>query len=111
MRDHLDVGVERLDRLLGRLDLRLADPLGVVDHLALQVGQVDLVVVDDAERADAGRGEVQGGRRAEPAGADQQHLRLEQLLLALEPDLRDQQVARVALTLLGGQRRSAARTS
>ena len=53
------------------------------------------------ERADAGRGEVQRGRRAEAAGAEQQHLGVEQLLLALEPDLGEQQVAAVALALLG----------
>ena len=81
-----------------------ADAVGRVDDLALQVREVDLVVVDDAERADAGGREVERGRRAEPAGAEQQHLRLQQLGLALEPDLRDQQVARVALALLGGQR-------
>src|ERR1700745_4189864 len=40
----------------------------------------------------------------EPAGAEQQHLRVEQLRLALEPDLGDEQVARVALALLAGQR-------
>ena len=79
-------------------------PVGRVDDLALQVGEVDLVVVDDAERADAGGGEVERGRRAEPAGAEQQHLRVEQLGLALEPDLRHEQVARVALALLVGQR-------
>ena len=89
----LDVGVERVDRLLGRVDLGDADALGVVDHLALQVGEVDDVVVDDPERADAGRREVQRGRRAEAAGAEQQHLRVEQLLLALDPDLVEQQVA------------------
>ena len=49
---------------------------------------------------DAGRREVERGRRAEPAGAEQQHLRVEQLRLALEPDLRHEQVARVALALL-----------
>ena len=86
-----------------------ADPLGGVDHLALQVREVDDVVVDDPERADAGRGEVQRRRRAEPAGAEQQHLGVEQLLLALDADLRQQQVARVALALLGGQRRAGPR--
>ena len=54
---------------------------------------------------DAGRGEVQQAGRAEAAGADEQDLRLEQLRLALDADLRDQQVAAVALLLL---RRSAA---
>ena len=82
--------------------LRLADPLGVVDHLALQVGGVDDVVVDEAERADPGGGEVERGRRAEAAGADQQHLRVQHLQLALDPDLGKQGVARVAVALLGG---------
>jgi hypothetical protein len=36
-----------------------------------------------------GRGQVERGRRAEPARAEQQHLRVEQLHLPLEPDLRD----------------------
>ncbi len=100
--DDLDVGVERVDRLLGGVDLGHADPLRGVDHLALQVRQVDLVVVDDPERAHAGRRQVQRRRRAEPAGAEQQHLGVEQPLLALGADLGDQQVARVALALLGG---------
>ena len=100
----LDVGVERRDRLLGRIDLRDADPLARVDHLALEVRQVDLVVVDDSERSDAGGGEIQRGRRSEAAGAEQEHLRVEQLLLALGPDLGQQQMARVALALLGRQR-------
>ena len=98
--DHRDVGVERLDRLAGRVDLLLADPGRVVDHLALEVGQVDGVEVDDADRADAGRGQVEGSRRAEPAGADHEHLRVEQLRLSLGPDLGDQQVTAVALLLL-----------
>ena len=59
-----------------------------------------VVVVDDAQRAHARRRQVQRGRRAEPAGAEQQHLGVEQLGLALEPDLRHQQVARVAVALL-----------
>ena len=66
---------------------------GVVDHLALQVGQVDHVVVDDPERADARCREVERGRRAQAAGAEQQHLGVEQLLLALDADLVEQQMA------------------
>ncbi len=53
---------------------------------------------------DAGGGEVERGRRAEPARAEQQHLGVEQLLLALGADLGEEQVARVAVALLGGQR-------
>ena len=75
-----------------------------MDDLALQVGDVDDVVVDDAERADAGGGEVERGRRAQAAGAEQQDLGVEQLPLALDADLGQQEVARVALALLGGER-------
>ena len=100
----LTSGFSAVDRLLRRIDLRDADPLARMDHLALEVGEVDLVVVDDPERADAGRRQVQRRRRAEAAGAEQQHLRVEQLLLALDPDLGQQQMARVALALLGRQR-------
>ena len=69
-----DVGVERLDRALRGLGLRVAEPLGRVDDLPLEVRLVDDVVVDDAERADAGGGEVEGSGGAEAAGADQQDL-------------------------------------
>ena len=55
-------------------------------------------------RADARGGEVERGRRAEPAGADQEDARLEQALLALLADLGDQEVARVARALRGRQR-------
>ena len=100
--DHLHVGVQPFDEDPRRGRLRHPDPFGVVDHLALQVGGVDHVVVDQADRADARGGEVERGRRAEPAGAEQQHLRVQQLDLAVDADLGEQGVARVALALLGG---------
>ena len=65
--------------------------------------EVDDVEVDEADGPDAGRREIQRGRRTEPAGADEQRLGGEQLGLAGRADLRDQQVAAVALLLLGGQ--------
>ena len=82
-----DVGVERGERLLRRVDLAVTDAIDVVQDLALQVRLVDDVHVDDAERADARGREVQRGRRAEAAGAEQQHLGVEQLQLALLADL------------------------
>ena len=83
--DDLDLGVQGVDRLPGGLDLALPDPVGRVDDLALEVADVDDIEVDDADRPDARRGEVQRGRRAEPAGADEQRLRAEQLRLARPP--------------------------
>src|SRR5215207_4704876 len=64
---------------------------------------VPIVVVDDAERPHPGRGEVERRRSAQPAGAEQQHLRVEQLGLAVGPHLGQQDVAAVALLLLRRQ--------
>ena len=97
-------GLSALIDCLGGVDLGHADAVGRVDDLALEVRDVDDVVVDDPERADAGGGEVERGRRAEAAGAEQQHLGVEQLLLALGADLGQEEVARVALALLGRER-------
>ncbi len=87
-----------------RVGLRLAERVGRVGDLALEVRLVDDVGVDDPERADAGGGEVERGGRAEAAGADQQDARVEQLQLALLADLGDQQVAAVARRALGPER-------
>src|SRR5207247_7742057 len=56
--DDLDVRIEGLDRALGGIDLRLAERLGRVDDLALQVRLVYDIRVDDSDAADTGRGEV-----------------------------------------------------
>ena len=107
--EHLLVGhdghvrIQRLDRLARRFDLALADPVVRVEDLALEVREVDNVEVDDPDRADAGRREVERGRAAETAGADQQRLRLEEAGLAGRADFGDQQVAAVALLLLAAE--------
>ena len=53
---------------LGPSDIRLA-----VHDLALQVAGFDVVAVDDADRADPGRGQVDQGRGTQPAGAEHEH--------------------------------------
>src|SRR5690606_1305082 len=83
------------------LDLRRADLRGLVDDLALEVTERHRVVVDDAERADAGCREIQRYRRAKAAGADDQHARSLQFLLALPADVLEDEVALVAGDLFG----------
>ena len=74
-----------------------------MDDLALQVGLVDLVELGDAERADAGRGQVEQRRAAQAAGADDEHLGVLQPLLPGHPDVGDDQVPAVAAYLVDGQ--------
>src|SRR5919108_4826436 len=99
-----DVRVERLEGALRREDLRVAQAVGRVDDLALQVRLVDHVRVDDAERADAGCGEIERGGGAETAGADEEHPCVEETLLTLFADLGNQQVPAVARSLLRRER-------
>ena len=80
----------------GRIGLGGTMRRGLEQHLPLQVGHVDAVVVDHPQRADAGRGQVEQQRAAEAAGADHQDPG------GLEPELSDaaelgqHDVARVA---------------
>ena len=95
--------VEALDRRSRALGLRPSDALGVVHDLALEIVEAHAVAVDDADFADAGGGKIEDERRAEPAGADHEHARGFQLLLALAADLLQHQLALVALDLFRGE--------
>ena len=99
-----DVRVDGLHLLGGRIELLAAHVRGGVDHLPLQVGEVDHVEIHQADAADAGRGQVQAERRAQAAGAHQQHLGLFQLLLAFHAHFGNDQVPAVAQDLVVGER-------
>ena len=109
MRHDVDARVQPAQPLRRHLDLRAADVARLVEHLTLQVRHVDDVVIHEAEPAYAGSGEVERERAPEPAGSDQQHARLEELLLSLETELRQREVASVALELVRAERRRAGR--
>ncbi len=103
MRYHAHFGIDAGDGLEGALDLVLADTVLGVDDLALQIGKIDAIVVDDIDRAHPGGGQIHEGGRAEPAGADDQHACAQQLRLAVLADLVEDEVAGVALELAVGE--------
>jgi len=97
---HLYLGVEGSDGLADRIDLGLPDALDAVGDLALQVGEIDRVVVDHGELADTGRAEVERDRRAQAAGADDQGMAVQNALLAFDADFLEQDMARIAQQLI-----------
>ena len=99
----LHVGVERVDALLRRVELRLSHVFGAMHDLALEVRLVDDVEVHDAETAYPRRRQVHAQRRAEPASTDTQHAGRLELLLPLHPDRREDEMAAVALDLFFGE--------
>ena len=99
LKTRLTLVATNLDTGLRRPDLRLSDVGGAVNDLPLQVAEIDDVEVDDAERAHAGRGEIERRRRSETTSADAKHTRRLETPLSVLPDFRQQQVAAVALAL------------
>ena len=91
-------GIDGLEPVAGGVQLGPADVGRAVQHLALEVAEIDDVEIDEADPADAGRGEVQPERRAEPAGADQQDAGRLQPLLPLHADFGHDQVPAVRAT-------------
>jgi len=79
--------------------LRFADIRGEMDHLPLQVGDIDNVGIGNADGAYAGGRQIEGDRRAETAGADDQHPAVKQLALPFAADFLENDMARIALDL------------
>src|SRR5262249_54349651 len=68
---HLDIGIEAIDRLLGRLSLGHTNAVGAMQYLAFEVRAYPHVRIPDAQRADPRRGQVQCHRGPESPGPDQ----------------------------------------
>ena len=68
----------------------------VENHLALQVRQRHVIIINHAKHADAGGGQIEQHRCAKAAGADDQHARSLQLRLAGTADLAQHDVTGVA---------------
>jgi hypothetical protein len=72
-----------------------------MDNLTLEIADVDDVEVDEAKCPDPGRREIEGRRRTKAARADAKHAGRLQPPLPFHSDFGEEQVAAVALTLLG----------
>jgi hypothetical protein len=95
-------GLMPATRSARRHRLRLAERRDVVGDLPLQIGEVDPIAVDERDPADPGRAEEEGHRRAEPARADHQGVCRGEPRLALDADVVEQEVARVAQQVVVG---------
>ncbi len=103
MLDDLQVGVDVCEPLGRGTDFVIADVADAKEDLPLKVRGADDVDVDQADHPHARGREVQRDRAAQPARADAQHLRVEQFLLTFDADFGEDQVALVAVDLIGGE--------
>jgi len=98
--DDFNLRVDGVESRACRFDFPSADRVGAIQDLALQVGEIDLVGVGQRQPADARRGEIEGRRAAEAAGADDQRGCRAQPFLPLDADLGEQDMPAVAEELL-----------
>ncbi len=99
----LHVRVDRLDRILGTVDLLAAHVGRAVKDLALEVGEINRVEVNQPDAADAGGSEIEGDRGAEATRTDAEYGGGLELLLTFEGDLRHDEMSRVARDLVVAQ--------
>ena len=65
-----DVRIEIAQAIICRFRLPPLHIIRAVEKLAVQIGKIDHVVVDDADRPHSRSGQIKRRRRAQPAGAD-----------------------------------------
>ena len=103
MLDQVERGIEGEEFFLGGVELAAANVLGGVDDLPLQIARVNHIEIDETESADAGCGQIQRKRRAQTARSHAEDARGLQLLLALHAHFGQDEVARVAGEIGGGE--------
>ncbi len=97
------LGIEIAKPVARRFELRPPDVAGSVEHLPMQVRGIDDVEVDESDPADAGCREVDCGRAAESARADDEHGSVLEAQLPRLADLGKHDVPRVAGAFRGSE--------
>ena len=97
--NHFHIRVHAVDLVLGGFGLVNPHIPGVVNDLPLQVGKVHRIVINDAQLADTGGGQIHGCRSPKATGADDENRCLANFCLAQTAHLRKDDVAAVTLNL------------
>ena len=103
MWDYVHVRIVCEERLPGRFYLGFPHVVVKVQYLPLEVGKVDGVEVDDPDGADARKRQVDRYRRPQSTGADNQHLRVQELALSSAAHLGHDDMTAIPLDLVRGQ--------
>src|SRR5690606_16763854 len=72
----------------------------MVENLALKIGKVHHIAINDPNSADAGSGQVIGHRASQASSTHNKHFRLRQFLLALAADFRQEYMAAITGNLI-----------
>ena len=95
LRGYANVRIQRAEPRSGELRLRLAAICEGVQRLAMQVGRLQAIAIDDGQPADACAGKILQHRHTEPAGTDHCDMARAQPRLTADADLGQQHLPRV----------------
>ena len=85
------------ERLLSGLDFWFSERGSRVHDLSLEIRKIDNVPIDETDRPDTGRSEIESSRRSQTTGTDQQDLGPLELQLALATHILKDDVPAVPL--------------
>ena len=101
----VDIWVRIVQTFSRRFQFAAANVFRAVQNLTVQVRKIDIVRIDQSNRADSGRREIKRSGGTESAGANAQNARRFQSTLSLDADLRENEMARIARELFGAKLR------
>ena len=94
---HIAAGVDFFEGLVRRDGFEAPQVRCAVQDLALQVGDIDDVGIDDSQCSNASRGEIKAGWAAQSARADEEYFGVEEFALSAFSHFGDEEVTGVAL--------------
>ncbi len=100
---HPDIRVNVRDAAVRGFGLRSSDGRRIVQHLPLQIAELNHVSVDHAQAANARGRQVEGGGRSESSGANQENRSVLQSFLSAGPHLWQDDLAVVTQGFLGSK--------
>jgi hypothetical protein len=83
MRNHLDFGIESLQAPCGSQHLGFSGIFGGIEHLAIQVRYLQVLIIADRQSANTGSGKIYRRRRAQSTGSGDTDMAALQLLLTV----------------------------
>ena len=94
---HITAGVDFFEGFVSRDGFETPQVRCAVQYLALQVGDIDNVGIDNSECPNASRGEIESGWAAQSARANEEHFGVEEFALSAFSHFGDEEVTGVAL--------------
>ena len=98
-RFHRHARVQRRHHAGGLHHLGGADAVGGMQDLAVEIADLDMLIINKADMADTGSRQIEPGGRAKPASPDKKNARCQQAFLPLFANVRHDRLSGIAFKI------------